>query len=355
MQKNEIGGRMFDKPEFTATNMAYVPYRDTEWGIRAVLDNFPEAPTLPALTRSIKHMLEGVPCLVFDREKRMVILDPSPEREEELIEFYDRYEAEDLDYFATTRDTAPWFYALLEKLKQKRPPELRWVGFQTAGPVLLADVIKQRDGNPSFHNETLRDILIKASSMKSRWLEKKIKQELPGVEVIAGLPETTLVNFTSAGGGGTREEIIEAINRGFEGLNCLTWVHCCANIDWTLLTDSRVDVINFDAYQHADKIALYHKEFKTFLKRGGMLAWGIVPVTDELIEKENVQGLVERLEQSIELLVSKGFDEELLTSSSWLMPCCDTVMMTPENSDRAFRMTREISQIMRTKNGFVNS
>ena len=54
----------------------------------------------------------------------------------------------------------------------------------------MADGIKQADGNPSFHNETLRDMLTKASSMKSRWLEKKIKEELPGVEVIAGLPET---------------------------------------------------------------------------------------------------------------------------------------------------------------------
>ncbi|MBW1780974.1 MAG: hypothetical protein JRL30_09575 [Deltaproteobacteria bacterium] len=345
---------MFEKPKFTATNMAYVPYRDTKRAIRVILDSFPDAPTLPALTRSMKHMLEGIPCIVFDREKRQVLLDPSPEREAEIFEFYERYEAEDLDYFAITRDTAPWFYALLDKLKQERSPELRWVGFQTAGPVLLADVIKQRDGNPSFHNETLLDILIKSSSMKSRWLEKKIKQALPGVEVIAGLPETTLINFTSAGGGGTRETIIDAINRGFEGLNCLTWIHCCANIDWTLLTDSRVDVINFDAYQYADKIALYHKEFKAFLKRGGMLAWGIVPVTNELIEKETVKGLVERLERGIERLVSKGIDREMMASSSWLMPCCDTVLMTPENSDRAFSMTREISQIMRSKYGFVN-
>lgn len=36
------------------------------------------------------------------------------------------------------------------------------------------------------------------------------------------------------------------------------------------------------------------------------------------------------------------------------MPCCDTVLMTPENSDRAFKMTREISEIMKTRYGFAN-
>ena len=106
------------KPNFAATMMAYVPYRDLERAIQAVLDNFPEAPCLPVLSRSMKHMLEGIPCVVFDREKRQVLLDPSPEREQELLEFYDRYEEEDLGYFATTPKTAPGFYALLEKLKE---------------------------------------------------------------------------------------------------------------------------------------------------------------------------------------------------------------------------------------------
>jgi hypothetical protein len=135
-------------------------------------------------------------------------------------------------------------------------------------------------------------------------------------------------------------------------LNCVTWIHCCANIDWTLLIDSNVDVINFDAYQHSDKIALYHEEFQAFLERGGMLAWGIVPVTNDLIAKESIQTLIERLEQGISLLVRNGVDEELLVSSSWLMPSCDTVMMSTKNSDLAFKMTKEISDIMRSKYGF---
>lgn len=343
-----------DKPNFAATMMAFIPHRDLERAIQVVLENFPEAPCLPVLRGGMRHMLEGIPCLVFDREKRQVFLDPSTEREQELLEFYDRYEEQDLDYFATTPKTAPGFFALLERLKEARPPELKWVVFQTAGPVLLADAIKQLDGNSSFYNETLRDMLTKGASIKSRWLEKKIKEELPGVEVVAGLPETTLVNFTSAGGTGTREEIIDAINGGFKGLNCLTWIHCCANIDWTLLTDSSVDVINFDAYEYSNKIALYHNEFKVFLERGGMLGWGIVPVSDELIAKENVQSLVERLEQGIALLVNKDIDEELLASSSWLLPACDTITMTQEHADLAFNMTKEISHIMRSKYGFTS-
>ena len=266
--------KVFEKPKFAATMMAAVPYRDMERAGDVILKNFPEAPCLPVMTRGIKWMLEGIPCVVIDRENRRILLDLFPERESELLEFYDRYIEEDLDYFATTPETAPFFYGMLERLKRSRPPELKWV-------------------------------------------------------------------------------IITAMNEGFVGLTCLTWIHCCANIDWSLLTDSTVDVINFDAYQHSDKAALYAGEFKRFLERGGMIGWGIVPVIDVLLSGETVSGLVDRLQEGIDLFVSKGIDEELLASSSWVLPSCETVLLTNEQSDVALNMTKEISEVMRGRYGWT--
>lgn len=344
--------KIFEKPKFTATAMSFVPYRETSRGVEAILKNFPEAPCLPVMTRSIRWMLEGMPCLVFDREKRRILLDLSPAREGELLEFYDRYEANDLDYFAIRPETAPFLYAMIDALKRNRPQGLKWVVFHTAGPLILGDTIKMSDGNPAIHNETLRDMLIKASNIKARWLEKKIRDEVPDVEVVADLPETTLVNFTSAGGTGTREEIIAAINGSFEALDCLTWIHCCANVDWSLLTQTKTDVINFDAYQHADKAALYAKDFKGFLERGGMIGWGIIPVSGELLENETLESLLDRLQKGMDLFVKAGIDENLLASSSWIIPSCETVLLTPDQSDRAFELARAISRTMRVRYGF---
>ncbi|MFP4194939.1 MAG: hypothetical protein ACLFRO_08355 [Desulfobacterales bacterium] len=345
---------MHQKPCFAATSMAFLPHRDATRAVEVIVDNFPEAPCLPVLSRSIRHMLEGIPCVVFDREKKQVFLDPSPEREDEILEFYDRVENNDLDAFATTEKAAPGFYALLEKLKAEAPENLNWIAFQTAGPVLMGDILKQHDGTSAFFHETLRDILIKGVNLKSRWLEEKIKHEVPGVEVIAGLPETTLVTFTSAGGAGTRDNIIQAIDEGFKGLQGPTWVHCCANIDWSLLTRAKVDVINFDAYQHKDRVVLYHEEFKPFLEQGGMLAWGIVPVTDEAISQVRVEDLVEIVQKGIDEFAARGIDEALLAESSWIMPCCDANLMSIENAERAFAMTRQISEIMKQRYGFSN-
>jgi hypothetical protein len=341
-----------EKPCFTGTMTAIVPYRDMDRAADIILECFPEAPCLPAMTRSIKWMLEGIPCLVMDRERRIIYFELSTEREGEILEFYDRYEAEDLDYFATTPVTAPFIHRMIELIAERRPDQLKWVGFHTAGPILLGDTLKQADGTSSIHNETLRDVLIKGMNMKARWLEARIRSAIPDIQVIANLPETTLVTFTSSAGSGSRDDIIEAVNLSFEGLDCITWVHCCANIDWSLLTDSNVRVINFDAYQHAENFSLYAEGIKTFLARGGMLGWGIVPVVRENLEKETVDSLLKRLEQGIELLVNQGIDEDLLARASWLLPSCETALLTPEESDRALRMTRDISIAMKEKYGF---
>jgi len=341
------------KPCCAATMMAAVPYRDMQHAADVILENFPEAPCLPIMTRGIRWMLEGIPCVVIDREKRRVYLDASPEREDEIIDFYDRYEQGDLESFATTPDTAPFFHSMLARIKAADLPRLKWVIFHSSGPVLLGDTLKQPDGTPSIHHETLRDILIKGINMKTRWLENKIKTELPGVEVIADLPETTLVNFTSSGGTGTREDIISAINEGFQGVEGPTWIHCCANIDWSLLTDTEVDVINFDAYQHAENVALYSKEIKAFLERGGMIGWGIVPVMESLLLKESLPSLLERLEKGIAQFVQRGIDEEMLVTSSWILPSCETVLITPDQSDQVFQWTRALSEAMKEKYGFT--
>lgn len=341
-----------EKPCFTPTMMAAVPYRDVKRAADTILACFPEAPSLAVTTRSVRWIVEGIPCLVMDRERRTVYFDLCTEREGEIFEFYDRYEGGDMDYFATTPQTAPFFYRMIEEIAERRTDALKWVGFHTAGPLLLGDTFKQKDGTPSIHNETLRDVLIKGMNMKARWLANWIRSVLPDIEVIADLPETTLVTFTSSGGTGSKESIIEAINLGFDGIAAISWVHCCANIDWSLLIESNVQVINFDAYQHADNIALYAKGLKRFLECGGMLGWGIVPVVKEDLAGESTESLIQRLEHGIHLLVEQGIDEDLLARASWVLPSCETVLLTPDESDRVFQLTREISQAMKERYDF---
>src|SRR3989304_3597228 len=100
------------QPRFMATHLAAVPQRDSKQVCRLILDHFPEAPCLPRLTRSTRMYLEGMPCLVIDSERGKLSFDLSPEREHELLEFYERVIADDVEYLAISEAPAPGVSAL---------------------------------------------------------------------------------------------------------------------------------------------------------------------------------------------------------------------------------------------------
>jgi hypothetical protein len=338
-----------DRPFFAATSLTMVPYRDVESAARTILKNLPEAPFLPIMTRTYRWLFEGFPCLVIDPEKKTVMMVPPEEREAEVLEFYDRVERDDLDYFATTTATAPFYEAVLHEIVKADPLDLKWLAVQIPGPVVLADSWRQRDGKPCFHHETLRDMIVKTVALKTRWLERRIREVLPGVEVIADHPEPTLVGFTSALGGGSRRDLIAAVEGGFAGVTGQRWVHCCANIDWSLLTEADIDVINFDAFAYADKVALYAAGFQGFLERGGTIGWGIVPVEAQALAGQTVRSLVDRLQTGLDLLTAQGVDETLLVASSWVLPSCEPALLSPELADRVFELTSQVSAAMRAR------
>ena len=337
-------------PSFTPTMMATVPYREAAHCADIVLASCPQAARLPVMSGAFRWAMEGIPLIYFNREKKSIVMKPPEENEEQLLEFYDHVENDDLDYFATTAATASWYFEFLEEMQKAglNPP---WVGFQIPGPVVLGDSFKQDSGVPCIHHETMWDILVKAIAMKSRWLEKKLHEIFPQAQVICDHPEPTLINFTSAVGGGSREKLVRGVSEAFAGFGGLRWVHCCSNIDWSLLTEADIDVINFDAHQLCDKVSLQAKELNQFLERGGQLGWGIVPVQTELLDQEDAASLSERLLAGMEIFTSRGMDQALINKASWILTSCETNLLPEEKADRAFALTREVAEIVRRKMG----
>jgi hypothetical protein len=96
------------------------------------------------------------------------------------------------------------------------------------------------------------------------------------------------------------------------------------------------DIINFDAYDYVDTIALYPDEFLDFLENGGRLAWGIVPTSDA-IAAENPDMIRQRFEEGIRKLSSR-IPEDLLRSNILLTPSCGTGSRTVEETMKVFQL-----------------
>ena len=92
-----------------------------------------------------------------------------------------------------------------------------------------------------------------------------------------------------------------------------------------------------------ESLALYPEEVSAFLERGGIIAWGIVPASDQVWE-ETEESLVQRFHDALTLLTDKGFDEADLLSSALIMPSCGCGSLTVETTEQVFKLTDQVAK-----------
>jgi hypothetical protein len=337
-----------------------VLFRSQEAGAacQLVLENFTEIPVWPQLPKiSFRENMyvqytEGMPAVVVDEEKEHVFFDTSNDLSGKVEKFYERFLAEDLEYFAIGDHYAHGFNKLLTKLKEKPPDNLLLIKGQVTGPISFGLAVPDENKKPIFYHEMLSDVIIKALGMKAKWQEKKFKEAFPGTETLIFFDEPYLTSFGSAYINISREDVIRSLSEVKSFLEGFVGVHCCGKTDWTLFSESDVDVISFDAYDYTESLVLYPKEIEAFLKKGGILAWGIIPSSfpnTEQVSKENVDSLTKRLEEKVQLLVDKGIDKELLIRSALITPNCGTASMSTELAEKAIKLAKAVSETLREK------
>jgi methionine synthase II (cobalamin-independent) len=176
-------------------------------------------------------------------------------------------------------------------------------------------------------------------------MEKRFNELFPGTPTIIFFDEPSLSSFGSAFSGLNREDVIHSLNECFDAVKGFKGIHCCGNTDWSVLLSTNVDILSFDAYGYLGTLSLYPKELKTFLERGGLLAWGIVP-TSEAILKEDAESLFNRFKEEVKILSKKGIDPALLQRAI-LTPSCGTASLPIHLAERACELTAEVSKRLR--------
>lgn len=334
------------------------PLDDHVEATRLVLRYVPEIPNwvqLPVFKQEgmVAQFASGLPGLVLGAERLYV--DTAGERfDEDMLAFFEEYlaVAEQSDRltesrFALTRDMAAGFFSLLEILGSERPDDLFAVKGQITGPITFCTALADQDRRAIFYNDALRDAAVKMLALKAAWQVKQLSAL--GVPVILFIDEPALAGFGSSELISiSREdidlclrEVIEAVH----GQGGLAGVHVCANTDWSLLLDSAVDVVNFDAFGYFDKFVLYADRIKRFLSAGGCLAWGLVPTSGpEPVAAADVDSLLERWRGGLQRLAELGVDTALVREQSFITPSCGTGSLPPESSHKVLELTRALSR-----------
>ena len=290
---------------------------------------------------------EGFPSLRWNEKEQRVWIETSRGFEKEIERFYQRFEEGDLDPFQITEDFARGLRILKDLSSKDHRKKIKYIKGQITGPVTFGLALADQEQKPIFYDPSLRDILVKHLSLKARWLEKKFNELFPGIPTIILFDEPSLSSFGSAFSGLNREDVVHSLNECFNAVKGLKGTHCCGNTDWSVLLSTNLDILSFDAYEYLETLSLYPKDLKTFLERGGVLAWGIVP-TSEAILKEDAQSLVKRFKEGVETLSKKGIDPILLQRAI-ITPSCGTASLPIPLAERVCELTAEVSKRLREK------
>jgi hypothetical protein len=342
-------------PECLATAIGSMPHDDPSIACDIILDTIPEIPIWPQLPNTdfreemeIQYS-EGFPSVILDEEKKRMYFETDTDVTSGFEKFYENYMAGNLDYFKISPEYSRGIYEMEMKLKEKELPDMKMFKNHVTGPITVGLGRVDENKRAIYYNEMFRDIIVKGTEMKALWMLDKFK--FLGCKQICFLDEPILSGFGSSTYVSLhRQDVVQYLNEVVQAIHkaeSFAGTHCCGNTEWTILIDAEVDIISFDAYEYADTIAYYADQVRTFLEKGGILAWGIVP-TSEKINSETPGSLVEKLKAGVDNLAKKGIEKNLIWERCLVTPSCGTGSLTVNLAENIFGQLSEVSKILRS-------
>ena len=110
-----------------------------------------------------------------------------------------------------------------------------------------------------------------------------------------------------------------------------------------MIARSALDIISFDAWGYGETVARYADDMGAFLSRGGWLAWGIVPTTED-IDSATVEDCLGRLNAGVALLAGKGIEEGLIRAQMLFTPSCGAGSVSEPQTERVFELLAEVKE-----------
>ncbi len=271
-----------------------------------------------------------------DDEKVLTGLDLSKE-----AHLYSQEERSSENPFAFPSDTAEGFYDFLGMDWTSSSAE--YLKGQISGPVTVGFQVNGEDGKPAFYDDQLREILVKTLACQARWQMRRLALfEKP---VIVFIDEPAVYGYGTSGYVGLGKDAIQKsigeVAKEIKSFGGITGVHCCAGVDWSLLLELPLDIVNFDAYGYFGSMTVYARELSAFFERGGALAWGIVP-TSSAINDEDVSSLLKKLSQGIDDLAARGVNKTHLKERLLITPSCGAATLSEEETEKVYTLLREL-------------
>ncbi|HVP95983.1 hypothetical protein [Methanoregula sp.] len=340
--------KMIPSPYSRATGIGALPHTDPVLACNDVLDIFPEFPYAPTLPD--RGFLEGI---VFNdsaqlpgqiiREGRL-LYDSSRDNTAAMEQIYLDFVEENFAPYGLDALHASAFIEMIG-----RPlPGARVLKCQVTGPVTFGMQVVDTEKRPIYYDTQMADVLSKMIALKARWCEHEMQARTGIKETLVVLNEPYFASLGSS--------IVPldraTVKAGWQDISSLVkgglGVHCCSNTDWSFVIGLDPSVISLDAYATATEFLLYSDAVATFMERGGVVAWGIVPAEYKLFAAETVDALYARY-CAIRTQLTKKIPMDLFDAQSLITPSCGIRFADRNGACEIQRAAAEISRRIRAE------
>lgn len=342
--------KMIPPARSLATGVGALPHTDPKQACDDVLSLFPRFPYIPTLPD--RSQLESI---VFNDSEQLpgrmirddrLLFDSTKDQTAAMEQVYMDYVEGNFSGYGLHREYASAFIEMMSR----QLPGAEVLKCQVTGPVTFGMQVVDAGKRPIYYDAQLADVLSKMIALKARWCEEEMKNKTGVTETLVVLNEPYLASLGSS----VVPVDKETVRAGWEDIAGLVQgglgIHCCSNTDWEFVLGLNPSVLSMDAYATAKEFLLYADAIVSYMERGGVVAWGIVPADTKLFVTETTGSLYEKY-LAIRSQLCTRMPEELFDAQSLITPSCGIRFADREGSLAIMGAAAEISRRIRTTAG----
>ena len=328
------------------TAIGSMPHTNADEACAVIMKYLPDIPAWPQLPRRsprenmIVQFSEGFPGVAIKGDK--VHIEPSANFEYELEQIYVDCEQDDANKYGISTEYAAGLHAFLSSAVGSKI-----VKGQVTGPVTWGLAVTRQDGLGILYDDTWAEASAKFLRLKSSWQEKVLREISPNSIIF--VDEPYLISLGSVFTPIPEERVPVLLEEVLKGIKGTRGLHCCGNTDWSVLLDTTIDILSFDAYNYASSLSTHLAKVKSFLQRGGNIAWGIVPNEEEALVKESLPSLRDRLEEAMAPFAGDGIKFKQIIAQGLITPSCTLASLSLEAANRTLELTASLSSELRRR------
>ena len=348
------------------TAMGIMPHINVEQAMELALSlDIPFWPQLPKVSLyedMYVQASQNFPGMVIDFDKGRLSFDTA-RFEQELDEYFVKMDVPET--FTLTAEYSKVFHRFLSKELQG----YKAIRGQVIGPVSFGFKVLDENLKPIIYNDEARTILFDFIQKRVNVQYRQLEERNPNAFV--WLDEPGLGYVFSGLSGYNDQQAKEDYHSFVEGLEGPKGVHLCAEVNLPYLLELGVEILSFDAYQIGFMPKEYAGSVAEFIKKGGVISWGIIPTDSTVLATQTPEILAAILSDYWEVVSeSTGLSLDQIAMQALVAParCClsDIALLNTIDKkagecqissfeekivEKAFAFLPEVSRILRDKYG----